>query len=163
MKPVDRILKAYAEDLRPLLALARSVVCSAAEAEDVLQDVMIRIVSEPALCEKVRDPHAFLRTCVRNEAVDHVRRLGREAPTPEETLIMLRGGCAEEEYKRVEDLMWLRSYLGGVPPAEREAFIRVTLDGHTIVSAAKQLGIPPDTLRKRFNVIKKRMKRDRLL
>lgn len=152
-------MKVYAGNVRQLLALARSVVRDASEAEDVLQDVLVKLISEPERYSSIDNPIAFLRTCVRNEAIDHVRRLGRQAPAPEELLAGIREYATEEEYKRVENIMWLRSYLDKQPPEMQRAFIAYAIDGYTIAQVARQMGIPQDTLRKRFDAVKKEIRK----
>lgn len=160
MSSIDRLLEDYSNKIGEYMALARSIVADHAEAEDVLQDVMLNLLSDPARLDSVKNIHAFLRTCVRNEAIDHVRRLGRTSPTSDELLETLRAASSEEEFKQIENLMWIRSYADKLPDDMREAFVRYTVDGHRIADIARDMGIPPDTLRKRFNVIKKRMRSD---
>ncbi len=160
MKSIDRIMEVYSEKLFELTALARSIVVDAAEAEDVLQDVMVRLLEAPEKLEGVNDPHAFLRTCVRNEAVDHVRRLSCSAPADDELLAGIKSTVSEEEYKEIEALMWIRSYIKTLPDDTREAFVRWAVDGQKLPDIARDMGIPVSTLRKRFDVIRKRMRAD---
>lgn len=160
MKSIDRIMEVYSERLFELTALARSIAVDAAEAEDVLQDVMVRLLEAPEKLEGVKDPHAFLRTCVRNEAVDHVRRLSRSAPADDELLAGIKSTVSEEEYKEIEALMWIRSYIKTLPDDTREAFVRWAVDGQKLPDIARDMGIPVSTLRKRFDVIRKRMRAD---
>ena len=158
MNKLDKMMEVYAANIRQLLALARSIVCESSEAEDVLQDVILKLLSEPESCERVNNPLAFLRACVRNEAIDHARRQGRAVPTADELLAGIREESSAEEYKRIEDLMWIRSYIGSLSPEMQQAFIAYAVDGYTIAQTARQLGIPQDTLRKRFNAVKKKMR-----
>lgn len=160
MKAVDIIMEEYAERLTELTALARSIVADASEAEDVMQDVMVGILESPEKLDGVKNPRAFLRTCVRNEAIDHVRALSRTAPTPDELLSDIRTNVPEDEYKEIEALMWIRSYIESLPAEMREAFVRYAVDGHKIADIAKDMGIPASTLRKRFDLVKKRMRGD---
>ena len=163
MRPIDRILEVYAERLKELTALARSIVSNSAEAEDVLQDVIVKLLSDHSRTENVRNEYAFLRTCVRNEAVDHVRSVGREAPTDDELLGRFRSTASEEEYREIEDLMWVRGYVRSLPEDMQRAFIAHVVDGRSIAELARETGIKPDTLRKRFDLVKKRMRSDVIL
>lgn len=159
MSPVERLLEVYADNVRGLFALAVSIVREPAEAEDVLQDVIIKLLSDTVNIPEVRQPLAFLRSCVRNEAIDHVRSLGRAGPTPDEILAAVRDGSSEEEYKRVESMMWLRSYIEDQPEDMQRAFAAYVIDGCTITQIAKDMGLQPDTLRKRFDVIKAKIRK----
>ena len=159
MSSIDKILEVYADNVRGLFALAVSIVREPAEAEDVLQDVLIKLLSDGESMGKVRQPFAFLRSCVRNEAIDHVRSLGREDPAPFELLGAVRDCAAEDEYSKVESMMWLRSYIMDQPEEMQRAFAAYAIDGRTITQIARGMGLRPDTLRKRFDVIKERIRR----
>lgn len=161
MKTIDKILLVYSDNIPRLIALARSIVCDASEAEDVMQDVLLRLLSNPKSCDKVKNPLAFLRTCIRNEAIDHVRKLGRSVPTQDEILNNMRGYASDSEMKHIEDLMWIRSYVDSLPQDMQKAFIAYAVDGYSIAEVSKQMGIPQDTLRKRFDLIKQKMRGDR--
>ena len=158
MRSLEKLLEVYSENVRSLMALARSIVSEPAEAEDVLQDVIVKLLSEPERFSRVEQPLAFLRACVRNEAIDHLRKLGRIPPTPDELLDSVRSCYSEEEYKRAEALMWLRGYTNSLPEEMRRAFIAYAVDGYTVAHISREMGIPQDTLRKRFNSIKRKIR-----
>lgn len=75
---VERIWDLIADDLYGL-ALWRTG--SAADAEDAVQEVFLRLSSTPAKLGSVRNPRAYLLRMTHNAAVDAVRR--RESPMPE--------------------------------------------------------------------------------
>ena len=160
MKPIDKLLNIYADNIRPLLALAASITGDAAEAEDVLQDVLLKLLSQQDSLQDVRMHLPFLRSCVRNEAIDHLRRRRRELPTSAEVLDSFRASASQEGIAQAEELMWIDSFLEELGPEMRRAFIEYAVDGYTIADISRRMGIRQDTLRKRFDVIKKRMRRD---
>ena len=161
MQPIDKLLDQYREDLRSLLALARSVVRDADEAEDVLQDVMLKLIEEQDSFSDLQNPRAFLRRCVRNEAVDHLRKRRRELPTADEAIAAFRSRATASELRELEDVLWLKSYLDDLGPEMKQAFIEYAIDGYTIAEVSKHMGISPDTLRKRFGAVKKKLRLDR--
>lgn len=161
MQPIDKLLNQYSEDLRSLLALARSIVRDADEAEEILQDVMLKLVEEQDSFADIKNPEAFLRRCVRNEAIDHLRRRQRELPTPDEAIAAFRSHASEKELKELEDVLWVKSYIEDLGPEMKQAFIEYAIDGYTITEISKRMGVSPDTLRKRFDVVKKRIRLDR--
>src|ERR1700754_3070171 len=88
------------DELRPLLfSLAYRMVGSAAEAEDLVQEALLRYHA----AEDVEAPKAFLTTVVTRLAIDHLRsaRVRREAyvgPWLPEPLVSVPGAA-----ERVED------------------------------------------------------------
>ncbi|WP_420377094.1 sigma-70 family RNA polymerase sigma factor [Sinorhizobium meliloti] len=64
--------------LRPkLLAIARRITKNTVAAEDVVQDVLLQLVSSPLKSDVIAPAHYLLRM-VKNQAMDHVRRTKRE-------------------------------------------------------------------------------------
>ena len=161
MQPIDRIMDQYSKDLRSLLALAGSIVRDADEAEDVLQDVMLKLIEEQDSFSDVQNPRAFLRRCVRNEAVDHLRRRRRELPTADEAISAFRSRASADEIRELEDVLWIKSYIEDLGPEMKQAFIEYAIDGYSIAEISKHLGVSPDTLRKRFGAVKKKLRLDR--
>lgn len=159
MVRTEKLMEIYAANVAPLLALARSIVRDAGEAEDVLQDVMVSLLEHPEKLRDVERPLPFLRACVRNMAVSHVRSLSHETPSEDSVFASLRSG-AESEYREVEDIIWLSELLKSLPDDMREAFVSYALDGRSIKEIARETGLAPDTLRKRFSSIKKRIRKE---
>ncbi|MBQ1521055.1 MAG: RNA polymerase sigma factor [Clostridia bacterium] len=160
MKPIDKLLTRYADDMRSLSALARSIVRDAGEAEDVLQDVMLKLLSGQDKLGDIENPAAFLRRAVRNEAIDHLRRRQRELPTAEEAIAAFRSRASEDELRELEDLLWVKSYIDDLGPEMKQAFIEYAIDGYSIAEIARRMGVKPDSLRKRFDLVKKKIRRD---
>ena len=161
MQPIDKLLTQYSEDMRSLLALARSIVRDAGEAEDVLQDVMLKLVSGQEELSDVKNPRAMLRQCVRNEAIDHLRKRRRELPTSDEVIAAFRERATKDELRELEDVLWIKSYIEDLGPEMKQAFIEYAIDGFTIAEISERMGVRADTLRKRFDIVKKRIRLDR--
>lgn len=161
MEAIEELLTIYAENLRELRAAAFAVVGTAEEAEDVVQTVMTRFLTEPERCRSVGKTLPFLRACVRNEAVDYVRKQGRAVPTVAEAMNHRSSPAAEAELKEIENLLWVRSYVEKLSPEVREAFIRYVIDGCSMTALAKELGMSIPMLQKQFALIKKKIRRDR--
>ena len=76
-RPVEAILAAEQAELR---AYARHLVRSAAEAEDVVQDACVEVLSRPELLQRGDNPAAYLRGIVRHLASRCRSRIERSQP-----------------------------------------------------------------------------------
>lgn len=160
MDELGKLMVVYSRNLPKLRAAAYSVVQNMDEAEDVVQDTIVKFVDNPERCRAVDNPLAFLRTCVRNEAISHLRKKSNETPAFDFVLASAKATVAAEEYKKIENLLYVRSYVEKMSPAFRDAFVRHVLDGWTIVSLAKELGVSAEELQRQFRIVKNRMRTD---
>ena len=133
--------------LRPFLA--RRV--AAADVDDVLQDVFVRIQRGVA---GVRDDQRFaawLFQVARSAIADHHRKRARsredsagdgidDAPADE-------GAEGANENERVGG--WLPFFIEALPPTQREALRLVEIEGLSQTEAARRLGVPVATLKSR--------------
>ena len=73
--------QAEAQRIRPrLLAIARRYIDTSDEAEDIVQDGLLRLWQ---MLDELRLPiDSFAATVVRNLAIDHRRRHGHTSPSP---------------------------------------------------------------------------------
>jgi len=157
VETLEKLLAVYSNNLRELRAAAMTVVCNADEAEDIIQDTIIKLVTHPEKCVNVSNPLAYLRTCVRNEAVDYLRRNGREIPTIDETLNRIKH-TGDEQFEYSDDLAWVRECVDNLPSDMKEVLIRNAVDGWTIPELAKEMGIPPKTLYDKVSRLKKKIR-----
>lgn len=160
MDELEKLITVYSDNLQGLLKIAYSVVADYYEAQDVVQDVIIRLVANPQRCSSISSPLSFLRTCVRNEAVDHIRRRVTPPVPFEQLLVKLENTLPEDEYREIDELLSIRSCLDKQSPEFRDAFVRHVLDGWTIKDLAKELGVTTGCLQKQFLAVKRRMKKN---
>jgi RNA polymerase sigma-70 factor, ECF subfamily len=119
------------DELRPLLfSLAYRMVGSAAEAEDLVQEALLRFHAT----DDVESPKAFLTTVVTRLAIDHLRsaRVRREAyvgPWLPEPLVSVPG--AEDRVERDETLsIAFLALLERLTPVERAVYVLHELFGY---------------------------------
>jgi RNA polymerase sigma-70 factor (ECF subfamily) len=137
-------IEALYEELGPvLLAYARSIVRDAAEAEDALQQVFVKLMTarDDALPE---EPRPYLFRAVRNTCLNRRRALGRQAAhgdTPA-TCVAPPGlnGLARD----------LEAALGALPDEQREVVVLRVWGEMTLDEAAAVLGIPANTVASRY-------------
>ena len=151
---LERVVEIYYENYAQLRAVAYSIVCNGEDADDVMQTVMLRLVERPKLLKDINAPKAFLKTCIRNEAITLWRKKRIVAVPIGEDIEDVMPSYQDTGYDRQEGLLYIKAYIKKLPPEIQEAFIAHVLDGHKIVDLAKQLGMKPDALERKFRQIK---------
>lgn len=152
---------------RALVRYARSLLRrSEHDAEDVVQDVLIRahaILRDDAGPEELRP---WLYRLVRNRAIDEVRRArwGADA-LDDDSVVAAEREDPEAVLKRREDLRRLVDDLADLPVRQRTALLARELDDQTPEQVAAQLGVSVPAAqmlatRARENLIKARAAHD---
>jgi RNA polymerase sigma factor (sigma-70 family) len=137
------------------------------DAEDVVQDVLIR--AHAALCcgEGPEELRPWLYRLVRNRAIDEIRRArwGHEALEAETSLAGARCYEPAAVLRRRESMRRLVEDLAGLPRSQRTALLARELDGFSAEEVAVQLGVSVAAaqklaMRARENLVKMRAARD---
>jgi predicted DNA-binding protein (UPF0251 family) len=87
----------------------------------------------------VRDLHAWLFRIVRNAAVSHRRRAGHAGAQLVDTLTV--AASPEEEAERREVIQETLETIAGLPPRQREALLRIAVQGAGQDEVAEELGV----------------------
>lgn len=135
---------------RLVFRIAYSVVRNHSDAEDVVQEVFLRVTRHGA--KAIDDPKAWLSRIAWRAAVDRYRRLGRlehkefdeqmHAPTA-------RALTAESEFISRETLGLLDRMIAALPRKERDALLLISVEELTSAEAAAVLGTTETALRGR--------------
>jgi RNA polymerase sigma-70 factor (ECF subfamily) len=144
-----------------VFGLAKRVLQDPAEAEDVTQDVFLRLWNQPDRFDPARGSlRAFLLTQAHGRAVDAVRssssRRARESRDAMRT--------AEEAYDMQHEVWDLAladqvaRALGELPDEERRAIELAYFNGHTYVEVAELLDQPEGTIKSRIRNGMRRMR-----
>jgi len=127
-----------------LLGFIERRVRSREIAEDILQDVMLRIHRRADGIERAEAIGAWVHTIARNAIADHYRsaRVRREVAT-ERDIDSEQAGKPEAEAAdaRGELAACVAPLLTRLPPSYREALILTELEGMTQAEAAQRLGL----------------------
>ncbi|HVB70524.1 MAG TPA: sigma-70 family RNA polymerase sigma factor [Acidimicrobiales bacterium] len=144
-----------------VFGLARRVLGNAAEAEDVTQEVFLRLWNEPARFDPLRGSlRSFLLAQSHARSVDVIRsqnsRRAREASDAMKT--------ARAEY-HLESEVWdltvahqVAQALATLPPEERRAIELAYFEGRTYVQVAEILHEPEGTVKSRIRNGMRRMR-----
>lgn len=150
---------------RPAFALARRVLADDVLAEDVLQDAFLAVWRHPGAYDGTRGSFAsWFLAMVHHKAVDAVRReesqRRRQARAEDEVALAAPTATAD-----VEDDVWgrvvadrVRSALGNLPDAQREALTLAYYGGYTQREVAALTDAPLGTVKTRMLAGMRRLK-----
>jgi RNA polymerase sigma-70 factor (ECF subfamily) len=144
-----------------VFGLAKRVLANAAEAEDVTQEVFLRLWNQPDRFDPARGSlRSFLLAQAHGRAVDAVRssssRRAREARDA-----MRTAGEAYDMQREVWDLAvadQVAQAMGELPEEERRAIELAYFDGYTYREVATVLGQPEGTVKSRIRNGMRRMR-----
>ena len=148
-----------------LLAFIRRRIGDAAEAEDILQDVLYELVAAARLAQPVEQVGAWLMRVARNRIIDRFRKKrpqllldGAGEEQVLEELLPAADGTPEVAVMRALLLDEIEAALAELPDEQREVFIAQELDGLTFRELAERSGVSINTLlsRKRYAVARLR-------
>lgn len=147
------LAEVYRRHGRAVYGLARRVIRDAAEAEDVTQDVFLRLWREPSRFDPERGSlRSFLLAQAHGRAVDVVRstssRRAREAREAART-----AGAAYDMEHEAWDLALadqVASAMGELSDDERRAIELAYFEGHTYREVARVLEQPEGTVKSRI-------------
>lgn len=129
------------------------------EAEDALQDIVVRSLVRLDTFEEVRDITAWVWRSARNAVIDAWRTRKRrhdagERPEPDsfEDFVDSRLQCVHDALEERDMLDDLAEAIRNLPAEQREVIVSQSLKGETFQSIAARTGISADTLaaRKRY-------------
>ncbi|MDX6751608.1 sigma-70 family RNA polymerase sigma factor [Geminicoccaceae bacterium 1502E] len=122
----------------------------ASDADDLVQECLLRVIAHTRAWRPVRDLRAYLFTTLHNVFVDgHRRRRTRNTEVPIETVLAdLVAPPRQTKWMEVRDMV---AALGEISPEQREVVLLVGLEGMSYLEAANVLGIPVGTVMSRLS------------
>jgi RNA polymerase sigma-70 factor (ECF subfamily) len=159
LKDPSDFARAYDEHSPGVYRTALRIVRDPALAQDVTQDVFLRLWRRPRTFDENRgELGSYLRLMARSRAVD----LWREAQAAGRAGDRLRVVAGSEEgapedlppeaLDRQQDRVTLRRALRALPPAQREAVVLAYWGGLTAAEIARRCGVPLGTAKSRIRL-----------
>ncbi len=151
--------RVYDEHHRSVFAAAYRILGSSAQAEDVVQDVFLRLWRRPERFDAARgELGSYLRLMARSRALDVYREgqaLGRA--TDRVRLVVDRDeGRVDDRpapaVEREDDRELVRDALRRLPPPQREALVLAYWGGLTAEQIARRAGVPLGTAKSRIRL-----------
>lgn len=141
-----------------LVALARGILKDTSQAEDVVQEVFVRLWDEPERFDASRGTvTGMLRNWVRSRALDAARR--ESARTRASQRASERVPQVLEPITR-NDKTGLENALGELPDDQRALLKRMYFEGQTQAEIAKQTGIALGTVKSRIRLGMERLRNE---
>lgn len=119
------------------MTIARSFRLSNADAEDVVQDALVKLLRVPTEGHAAPSRYeSYFDTTVRNLCIDFLRKHGRESalPEPED----MPGPSRSERH---DQRILVREVLAALPDSARSVLVKSHLEGRSVSEIATQLGI----------------------
>jgi RNA polymerase sigma-70 factor (ECF subfamily) len=142
-KVAEHLLATYWE---PLIRYADGILEGAADAQDVVQDVFLRLWSHRERWSSVGSVRALLYTVTRNAALDERRRRVREGQASHDADIPFSGPSPSDEALTAEIQRAAAVAVSGLPPKRQEVFRLVREEGLTHKEVAAVMGISTQTV-----------------
>jgi RNA polymerase sigma-70 factor, ECF subfamily len=153
----DHLLALYAQYAETARALASRLLFDRSEAEDVVQDVFLRLWDRPSCFDPRRGTgRAWLLTVVRNRSLD---RLRRRALHPRDDVAELAEHLPDPQAGDVLDeltsaaraeLLW--QLVDRLPPCQTDLIRRAFIGGQTHHEIAADTGLPLGTVKSRIRL-----------
>ncbi|MFV8751990.1 sigma-70 family RNA polymerase sigma factor [Nannocystaceae bacterium ST9] len=138
----------WTELAEPLRRFLRSRVGDPDVAEDLLQEVFLRLHERRDRIAELERIDAWLFRVARNVAIDHLRRRGRESGEPASEPSETPTIADDDQAARVL-ATWLAGRVDALPERYREAIVLTEQQGLSQRAAAERLGLPYSTLKSR--------------
>ena len=156
----EEIAQIFIRNKKSLLQTAYTFSVSTEAAQDLLGDAILAVLERDLVFASERSCIGYLRTTIRNKAINAAMRKYAIESMDEENLeaaafTILHDNLPQQD---VEARMVLQSLLQQYSPQIREAFILYILDDIPVSELAKQYHIKPATLRRQFSRMQARLR-----
>jgi RNA polymerase sigma-70 factor (ECF subfamily) len=138
-----------------LRAFAISLTGNVDEADDLVQEALVRGLSHIDSFQPGTNMQAWLFTILRNQFHTGFRRRRREVEDPDGVMAGMLS-CAPEQDGHL-DLQDMRTALARLPVDQREALLLVSAEGFSYEEAAAVCGIRIGTIKSRVNRARARL------
>jgi RNA polymerase sigma-70 factor, ECF subfamily len=132
---------------------ALAILGSAADAEDVLQDVFLQLVRRRG--DPIRDLKAYLLTAARHHACSSLRRRRRHAPDGAPEALMPPPACSLQP---PEDLAVVREALRTLPAEQRQVVILRIYEELTFAEIGRAVRASVNTVASRYRYALKKLR-----
>ena len=123
-----------------LFRLALSITSNRAEAEDVVQDTLLRLWERRGEWEQISSIEAFAIATCRNRALDIAKRAGRNA-VPLDEAAPSSARLPHEQLEANEQASLVRRLMDSLPELQRTIMLLRDIEGKTYQEIAETLGV----------------------
>ncbi|HVI46107.1 MAG TPA: RNA polymerase sigma-70 factor [Chitinophaga sp.] len=141
-----QLMREYATSLH---YFASGIVSNAAEAEEIVSDVFLKVWQQRDALPDCDDFKPYLFKAVKNTALNYLKKSGRRTTGRNQWEAHIKhntGITPEEMMISKEQVQIIRKAINSLPPRCREIFTLVKEKGHSYEEVALQLGISKATV-----------------
>lgn len=145
--------------LRPsLLAIARRITGNSEDAEDVVQDVCLKIWHSREQFARYKNVEAYSTTMVKNMSIDKVR--SRKPTTDERALLEQEAGgkLPDSLLEEKETTDAIRRIISMLPATQQRVFKMKDLEGYATAEIVEATGLTPEAVRNNLSRARKRLR-----
>lgn len=151
---INSLRELYTRHWQAIFATAYRLTGNAADAEDALQAVFVRLLAHTEALDETRSPEGYLRRAAVNASIDLIRRRRNRV---EVELAESRAANGDSPVDRER----LRAAIGQLEPAAAELFVMCYVEGYTYEELAAMYDTERGTIASRLHRIRQEL-RDRL-
>lgn len=148
---LEQMMKAHG---RLVFAIAYSILRHPEDAEDVVQEVFLRVMRYRYRMAFIRDERTFLSRIAQRTALDH-RRRRRETVSPEEADEPATPG---PDYAQEQQIEMVVALMRTLPEEMRQVLELSQVEELNSAEIGRVLGIPPGTVRSRLSRAREMLK-----
>ena len=148
-KDFERIFRLYYGKVRNFISI---LVHSESDAEDIAQEVFIRLWEKKVPIRDIRSLDSYLYILSRNAALDHIRK-DRNFSEPVVLAVIISSGVEPDDAFLAMVLLFLiRMFVSTLPEKRRRIFEMSRYDGISNEDIAKSLGISRKTVENQIHL-----------
>lgn len=161
--PADVFAALLKPHLPKLFRLACRLTPSTADAEDLVQDVLIKLFSRSSELTSIRDLAPWLGRVLYNQFIDDVRRYGRQPlklvhDGAEVDELQATDANPEQSMVRANDSQRLHNALAQLSEAHRVVLVLHDVEGYTTKEIEELTGTGQGTLKSRLHRARQRLR-----
>lgn len=152
-----RVLSKLYAELRPYaLKKCHYVLADLALAQDVVQDVFIRLCNDPVIFHSLAAAYRWVYTCCHNASIDKLRSLKRqESFVSKEITLSIYEDVGTHD--RLANQQVVRQILHHFSEREAEVLIYIAVDGLSHREIAELLGVSAKTIQRTVGAIEQKL------
>jgi len=148
--PLDTVqLKAVIEFIPPLRLFARSLCKDTVEADDLVQETLLRAIENIHLFRPGTNLRAWLFTIMRNRFYSNCVKRAREKPGNKDCVANVPIDVSDSQYWHLRMSETVRA-INALPPHFRETFVAVVILGVSYLDAADMFDCDIGTIKSRI-------------
>ena len=141
-----------------MLHQARKFVGDEDDAEDVVQDVLLKLWSRRSELEKCLNLRAFASTLVRNASIDFLRTKHTGDTSLADVLSTADGQAPDKDLETKDEMRWVHDIIASLPPLQRTIIRMKDIEGYETEEIAQVTGCNPEAIRSNLSRARKRVR-----